>query len=122
LQAALPAMVSTPRPADGGPVPIADAAEEAAGADAIPLQDDMPPLWPDEAAETAFLSEAKARGEVAVPMSADATEETPEATAPLPALDALVQRIPPAVREVMDDLFRAKFVRVQRVPRKALRT
>jgi hypothetical protein len=44
-------------------------------------------------------------------------EETP---AKLPPLDELVQRIPSEVRELMDELFRAKFVRVQRVPKKAL--
>ncbi len=95
----------------------------AAASDAVPLQDDMPPLWPDEAAETAFLSEAKARGEVPAPAAAEATatEETPDASAPLPSLDELVKRLTPGVRETLDDLFRAKFVKVQRVPKKALK-
>lgn len=41
---------------------------------------------------------------------------------PLPALDDLVQRIPADVRDVLEDLFRARFVSVRRVPRKALKS
>ncbi|MBP6508311.1 MAG: hypothetical protein KA257_12170 [Opitutaceae bacterium] len=81
----------------------------------------MPPLWPDESAEAAFLSEAKVRGEATATDTPATTEETPEASAPLPALDELVKRIPAEVREAMDEHFRAKFVKVQRVPKKALR-
>jgi hypothetical protein len=33
-----------------------------------------------------------------------------------------VKRIPPEVREVLDDLFRAKFTAVRRVPKKSLKT
>ena len=33
----------------------------------------------------------------------------------LPALDELVARVPPAVRGLLDDLFRAKFTSVRRV-------
>jgi hypothetical protein len=36
--------------------------------------------------------------------------------APLPSLDAMVARIPPDVREALDDLFRVKFINVQRMP------
>ncbi|MEO5958636.1 MAG: hypothetical protein ABIZ49_02265 [Opitutaceae bacterium] len=35
----------------------------------------------------------------------------------LPPLDDLVRLIPPEIRETLDDLFRVKFVRVQRLPR-----
>ena len=34
--------------------------------------------------------------------------------------DELVARLPPAVRETLDELFRARFVRVTRLPRKTL--
>lgn len=54
----------------------------------------------------------------AVP-AADAADEEP--AAPLPNLDALVARIPPEVRETLDDLFRARFTTVQRVPKSALK-
>ena len=77
--------------------------------------------WPDESAEAAFLAEARGRGEVLAPTKArkEIAEET-DARA-LPVLDELVPRIPPEVREVLDELFRARFVRVVRVPRKALK-
>jgi len=44
------------------------------------------------------------------------TAATPEAVnVPLPSLDELVKRIPPDVRETLDDHFRVKFVAVRRV-------
>jgi hypothetical protein len=78
--------------------------------------------WPDDSAEAAFLAEAKERGEVvkAAPATADLAEETdPKA---LPKLDDLVNRIPAEVRDVLEDLFRAKFVKVQRVPKRVLKS
>lgn len=76
--------------------------------------------WPDEAAEASFLSDARERGEVVVAKKAEEVAE--ETTAkPLPALDSLVERIPAEVRDVLEDLFRAKFVSVKRVPKKALK-
>ena len=75
--------------------------------------------WPDESAESTMLSELRSRGELATPAATEAVEETD--TKNLPSLDELVKRIPPEVREAVDDLFRAKFVRVTRVPKKALK-
>ena len=40
---------------------------------------------------------------------------------PLPALDLMVRRIPPSVREALDDLFRVKFTAVTRVTDRELR-
>lgn len=78
--------------------------------------------WPDPAAEAAFLAEARERGEL--PAAATAREEIVEETETraLPALDTLVNRLPADVRESLEDLFRARFVRVTRVPRKALKS
>lgn len=76
--------------------------------------------WPDEAAEAAFLAEARNRGDLPGPAQ-PAADAPPEAEAPLPSLDELVPRIPPTVREALDELFRAKFVRVVRVPPEALK-
>jgi hypothetical protein len=78
--------------------------------------------WPDETAETAFLAEAHDRGEIVVP--AKAREEIPDETdaKELPTLDELVQRIPAEVRDVLDDLFRAKFTKVRRIPARALKS
>jgi hypothetical protein len=84
------------------------------------LEDGAPPPV-DEAAESAFLAEAKERGEVVVPKPPSEAEET-HAKTPLPALDDLVSRIPADVREVLEDLFRARFVTVKRFPKKALKT
>jgi hypothetical protein len=75
--------------------------------------------WPDDSAEAAFLAEARERGEVVVAARPAEPVEESEST-PLPALNDLVQRIPPEVRGALEDLFRARFVAVKRVPKKAL--
>ena len=38
--------------------------------------------------------------------------------APLPDLDALVARLPADVRDTLDELFRARFVSVKKLPKK----
>jgi hypothetical protein len=97
-----------------GEVAGAETTEETVGSgEAVP--------WPDESAEAAFLGEAKDRGEVVVARKADddgAEETTAKA---LPPLDAMVARIPAPVLETLEDLFRAKFVAVKKVPKKALK-
>jgi hypothetical protein len=87
-----------------------------------PTEAGEPTGWPDPAAEAAFLAEARERGEV--PVAAKAREEIAEETdaRALPALDTLVNRLPAEVRDTLEDLFRARFVRVTRVPRKALKS
>jgi hypothetical protein len=80
-------------------------------------------VWPDESAEAQFLGEVRERGEPVPALPTPAAE--PEAleaepTGPAPELDELVGRLPPAVRETLDELFRARFVRVTRLPRKTL--
>jgi hypothetical protein len=85
-------------------------------------------VWPDEAAESAFIAEARERGETAGPAkpsrrtASDSEREGESDSKSLPALDTLVQRIPPAVRETLDELFRAKFTTVRRVPAKVLKS
>jgi hypothetical protein len=78
--------------------------------------------WPDESAEALFRAESRERGEPDLP--AGLVVETPEETDTkgLPALEDLVKRIPPETRELMDELFRAKFTGVKRLPAKALKT
>jgi len=75
----------------------------------------------DEMAESAFRAEARDRGEVVVAVPKAESEE-PIDTKPLPPLDKMVQRIPAEVRDVLEELFRAKFVAVRRVPAKALKS
>lgn len=78
--------------------------------------------WPDDAAESAFLAEARERGEPvkATPAAVEMAEEAVDPKA-MPKLDDLVNRIPADVREALEDLFRARFVRVQRVPKRVLK-
>ena len=94
--------------------------DEAAAIDSVPLVDGMPPLWPDDSAESAMFAELRSRGESVAPAAVVAPVEEVE-TGALPPLDQLVKRIPAEVREALDDLFRAKFVGVRRVPRGALK-
>ena len=99
-----------------------DAEGEAVSVSSTAGGDDEGPLWPDDAAEEAFLGETKERGETILPgAAATATEAAEKAAQPLPPLDELVQRIPAEVREAMEELFRARFVTVRRVPEKALK-
>jgi hypothetical protein len=81
------------------------------------------PSWPDETAESAFLADARDRGESVTSTPAPKAEAADDADTnkPLPPLDELVKRIPAEVRETLDDLFRARFVTVRRVPKKALK-
>ncbi len=79
-------------------------------------------VWPDEAAETAFLAEARGRGESASANPAVARESAEDNGAKaLPALDELVKRIPPEAREILDELFRARFTAVRRVKKSELK-
>ena len=93
------------------------AGEGANGASNAPAHSSDTNVWPTEAEEAAFLSEARERGEPATPVvpKTHAAEEEEDTTKALPKLDELVQRIPPEARELLDDLFRAKFVAVRRV-------
>ena len=74
---------------------------------APPAPDDEGYVWPEGA-------------EVAAGTAVSAAPE--DANAPLPSLDELVKRIPPDVREALDDLFRVKFVGVQRVSPSSLKS
>lgn len=85
--------------------------------------DEGAPTGPSESEESAFLAEQREQGFVAPsPSQANAASpEVEEKKGPLPPLDDLVARIPPATRELLDELFRAKFVAVKRVPAAALK-
>lgn len=85
-----------------------------------PSESAAPPLPGDEA-EAAFLAEARERGEdVATVTAALAAAEIEDEKGALPPLEALVQKLPAELRDTLDDLFRAKFVRVMRVRKKDL--
>lgn len=98
-------------PANTAPAELEDASVSA------PVED--APVFPDEETEMAMRSELRARGEAVEAKLASAAE--PEDAAPLPPLDQLVSRLSPDVREVLDELFRARFTAVRRVPARALK-
>ena len=110
------AVAAPPRAAEPPPAEVPAPAE--AGSSVEPE-----PAWPDESAEAQFLAEARERGEpvsAAPTPTAEPEAPEPDPAGPAPDLDALVARLPPAVRETLDELFRARFVRVTRLPRKTL--
>ena len=74
-------------------------------------------VWPDEAAESAFLAESGGAAVTTAPAARVLlkSESQSEPAKPLPSLDELVQRIPSETRELLDELFRAKFTTVRRV-------
>jgi len=84
--------------------------------------EDGAPIGPSEGEEAAFMAEQREQGYASPPAAAakTASEEASEKK-PLPPLDDLVNRIPPATRQLMDELFRAKFITVKRVPASALK-
>lgn len=71
--------------------------------------------WPDEAAESAFLAESRQNGSAPPPTTSVPTVVDAEANLPLPKLDELVDRIPAEARELLEELFRAKFTTVRRI-------
>ncbi len=85
------------------------------------LEETAPSNWPDDSVESAFRAEARERGEPMVAPVAEHDVTEPMETTALPALNDLVGRLPAEVRDVLDDLFRAKFVAVKRVPKKSLK-
>ncbi len=49
-------------------------------------------------------------------------ESPPEEKGELPPMEDLVKRIPAPAREVLEELFRARFVTVKRIPQSALKS
>ena len=75
----------------------------------------------DDAEEGAMIGELRARGETGFirPPPAEPVDAEPKTA--LPSLDELVSRVPAEVREVLDELFRARFTAVRRMPARALK-
>lgn len=111
-------------PGAPAPKPMAASGAEGARVEVAPSDDGEPPEWPDESVESAMIAEGRERqedGPAAEPRKAPKAEAEPEEGRPLPELDALVARIPAEVRETLDELFRARFTAVRRVPKTALK-
>lgn len=83
--------------------------------------DDGAPVGPSEGEEAAFLAEQRSAAEPGGPRRAEPTALDDGAGEPLPPLEDLVERIPAETRALLDELFRAKFVTVKRVPKSALK-
>jgi hypothetical protein len=82
------------------------------------------PEWPDESAEAAMQGELRQR-DVSVPTPPAVVRRKAAATEaagpPLPGLDEAKARVPAKVLEVLDELFRAQFSEVRRVPEAVLK-
>ncbi len=78
------------------------------------------PVGPSPEEEAAFLAEQRTN-EPSFRAPPPVAETAPEPSGPLPPLEELVQRIPAPSRELLEELFRAKFVTVKRVPASALK-
>jgi hypothetical protein len=106
-------------------VAVIAAATATTGTTGAPTFDEEGPVWPDEAAESAMRAEVAGRGETlnskAAREAAAAAAEAAAEKKNLPKLDDLIDRIPAEVRETLEELFRAKFVKVARAPNKALK-
>lgn len=97
--------------------------QEENGGPRPPLQGssgDDAPVGPAAGEEAAFLAEQQL--EQAGSALASGSEADAESSNPLPPLDDLVQRIPAPTRELLDGLFRAKFITVKRLPKSAFKT
>ncbi|MBC7366959.1 MAG: hypothetical protein H7343_09150 [Undibacterium sp.] len=79
------------------------------------------PWATDESGESAFLADAKQRGEPVVRLPLPERDDAADDKTPLPPLADLVARIPAETREALEELFRVKFTTVQRVPAKYLK-
>jgi hypothetical protein len=88
------------------------------------VADDAPPRMDDESFENATPAELP-RGDIAESTSMSAAtngraEESATAR-PTPALDEIVQKLPPDTRRALDELFRARFTTVRRIRPEQLR-
>ena len=113
-----------PAPSVSAATAAGDAAEASEAVSAIaetPTSEGQPPEL-DDVAESAFRAEARDRGETVQPAAKSAPADEEAERKPLPPLQDLVKRIPPEIRETLDELFRAKFITVKRVPRNALKS
>ncbi len=120
-----PALAAMPKPeaaaATAGAGAGNGAGENPVEADAVAPGAEEATAWPDADSESAFLAEAKERGEPVKATSAAAEAAEDNDPKALPKLEDLVGRLSPEIRDTLEDLFRAKFVRVQKVPKRALK-
>jgi hypothetical protein len=112
------AVLSAPSVAVLAPAVPAEAEEAVVAA----VETDEIAPWPGDTDEATFLSEARTRGDDPVLPAVVRPAEEMVPTGELPPLDQLVARVPAPVRAALEDLFRAKFVRVRRVSPTSLKS
>jgi hypothetical protein len=96
-----------------------DSAEDSpASAIAVEAPSDAP-AGPSSEEEAAFLAQEREMGIVTPTLMH--LEAPPEEKGDLPPMEDLVKRIPAPAREVLEELFRARFVTVKRIPQSALK-
>jgi hypothetical protein len=77
------------------------------------------PAGPSSEEEAAFLAREREMGIVTPALMH--TESPPVEKGELPPMEDLVKRIPMPTRDLMEELFRAKFITVKRIPQSALK-
>jgi hypothetical protein len=109
---------STEEPAHDGAGEEWVDAPAAFNASAVVEDDSGPPL---DALEAQMRTEIASReGPQAAPVRVKTAAEPEDALTTLPELEELLSRIPPEVRDTVDELFRVRFQTVRQVPGKAL--
>jgi len=84
--------------------------------------EDGAPVGPSADEEAAFLAENPAEAAAIRTARAAPAEAEKEPAGGLPPLEDLVKRIPMPARDLMEELFRARFVTVKRIPGAALKS
>lgn len=79
------------------------------------------PEWPDAAVEEAMRAELASREESLPKARSRANQDDTLEGGPLPKLDDMIAQIPNRVIDTLDELFRAKFESVRRVPAAVLK-
>lgn len=86
------------------------------------LEDEGAPAGPNPDEEAALRAEGNGDLDVMpVALRPEPEEQEPAPKGELPALEDLIKRIPGEVLDTMEELFRAKFVKVERVAKKHLK-
>lgn len=76
-------------------------------------------MGPSSEEEAAFLAQQGSTDAVpAIPVQSERGDENQDN---LPPMEDLVKRIPMPTRDLMEELFRAKFITVKRIPQSALK-
>lgn len=96
--------------------------EGESGDGGAPPDDSGPPIEELEsrmAAEVAAQASSAASSAARKRGAASDDDDATASKAPLPELDALLERLAPEVRETLDELFRVRFVSVKKVAKSA---